>query len=165
MIDIRQKIIREIVEEKKKNPKVVAILLFGSMARGNYNEKSDIDIEIICDGINSREEVKEKRYGIDIDFELWPKDKLIKRIDGYPFLSYPYIEEKILFDPTGLVEEIKRKLNSYFKEHAEVLRAWKMWERDYLESKKLGKKTKSVKEFYDELEIKFSKKHKISRNF
>ena len=163
--DIRQRIIREVVKEKKKDPKVVAILLFGSMARGNHNKKSDIDIEIVSNKDALRREFKEKRHGIVVDFEIWPKEKLIKRIDNYPFLSYPYLEEKILFDPTGLVKEIKRKLNKYFKEHNDVLKAWKKWEKKYLENKKLGKKQKEVKKFYDELELKFSDSHNITRNF
>lgn len=162
---LRQRIIKEIVDEKKKDPKVVSILLFGSMARGTHTESSDIDIEIIYDEGTKRIEVKEKRHGIDVDFEIWPKDKFIERIEKYPFLSYPYMEEKILFDPTGIVKEFKMKLKKYFEEHEEILKIWEKWKKVYLENKKYGKKQKSVKEFYDDLEIRFSKDHIVTRNF
>lgn len=42
---LQQKIINEITSAAKEN-KIEKIFLFGSRARGNFNEKSDIDIAI-----------------------------------------------------------------------------------------------------------------------
>ena len=170
MLKIHKKIIKEAVDEKKKDPKVVSILLFGSLARGTAHKKSDVDIEIIYDGGRYRD-ISEKRYGIKVDFEFWPKNKLLKRIEKYPFLSYPYLEEKILYDPTGFAKEIKDKLRAYFKKNPAALREWKKWTKKYLEFKKKGieradmEKIKECKDFYDKLEIKFSKEHKVTRGF
>lgn len=41
------KIVEEILNEKKKDDSVVAITLFGSMARGEEKPRSDIDILVV----------------------------------------------------------------------------------------------------------------------
>ncbi len=170
MLKIHKKIIKEIINEKKKDPKVVSILLYGSLARGKGHKKSDVDIEIVHSGKRYKD-ITEKRYGIKVDLEYWPENKLLSKVERHPFLSYPYLEEKILYDPKGVAEKIKTKLRIYFKKHPEVKKEWQKWLKQYLQLKKRRIKTtnkqriKSCKKFYDELEIKFSKKHKITRNF
>jgi len=170
MLSIHKKIIKEVIEEKKKDPKVVSILLYGSIARGTAHKGSDVDIEIIYDGGRYRD-THEYRYGIKVDLEFWPKKKLLGRIKNYPFLSYPYLEEKILFDPHGVAKGIKKTLTKYFKENPEARKAWEKWLKWYLSFKRKGiertdeEKIKSCNEFYDKLEIKFSKEQKVTRDF
>jgi predicted nucleotidyltransferase len=170
MLDTHNKIIKEVVEERKKDPKVVAIMLFGSLARGAGHEKSDVDIEIVYDG-GEYSDVSEHRYGVKVDFETWPKQKLAARIENYPFLSYPYLEEKILYDPKGFAKEIIAKLKKYYSENPDALKLWKEWTKGYLKAKKEGlqrtdeEKAQACKEFYDEIEIKFSKEHRVTRDW
>lgn len=170
MLPIYNKIIKEIIREKSKNPKVKSILLYGSLARGTSNKESDVDIEISHSG-NKYKDIHEYRYGIKVDYEYWPERKLAKRIAKYPFLSYPYLEEKILYDPTGVAKKNKKQLKSYFNKNPKVKKEWNKWTKEYLEFKKKKikrtnrEKIKSCKEFYDKLEIKFSNNHKITRDF
>ena len=170
ILSVHKKIIQEVIEEKKKDPKVVSILLYGSIARGTAHKDSDVDIEIIYDG-GKYKDSHEYRYGIKVDFEFWPKKKLLNRIKKYPFLSYPYLEEKILFDQQGIAKEIKQTLTKYFKENPEAKKAWEKWLKEYLELKRKRiqrtdeEKIKSCKDFYDQLEIKFLKEHKVTRDF
>ena len=58
MLKVHNKIIKEIVEENKKDSKVVSILLYGSLARGVANKNSDVDIEIVYEGVNIKTLVK-----------------------------------------------------------------------------------------------------------
>lgn len=170
MLSIHKKIIKEVIKEKKKDPKVVSILLYGSITRGTFHKDSDVDIEIIYEG-GKYKDTCEFRYGIKVDFEFWPKKKLLNRIKKYPYLSYPYLEEKILFDPGGIAKEIKQTLKRYFKENPEAKKAWEEWLKKYLELKRKRiqrtdkEKIKSCNDFYDQLEIKFSKEHKVTRDF
>ena len=170
MLKLHNKIIKEVINEKKKDPKVISLLLYGSLARGTAHKESDVDIEVVYD-CERYKDVSERRYGVKVDFEIWPKKKLIKRIENYPFLSYPYLEEKILYDPTGFAESIKKRLKTYFSRHPDALKAWKDWTKKYLMFKKKKNKMKDAdkireaKRFYDELEIRFSEKHKVTRNF
>lgn len=170
MQELHKRIIKEILNEKKKDRKVISILLFGSLARGTATKKSDIDIEIIYDG-GEYKEISEYRNRVKVDFEIWPKKKLKERIENYSYLSYPYLEEKILYDPQGFAKNIKSKLKKYFEKNKEARNAWKNWTEEYLKFKngkikeKDKEKIKSCKAFYDELELKFSREHKITRDF
>lgn len=102
------------LNEKKKCPNIVSILLYGSIARGTASKDSDVDIEIIYNkGVYKSKE--EYYHGIKVDFEYWPKQKLLNRIKNYPFLSYPYLEEKILYDPSGFAKDIKNILKGTLK--------------------------------------------------
>jgi predicted nucleotidyltransferase len=169
MLAIHKKIVEEELNELRKNPKVVSILLYGSIARGTANKTSDVDIEIVW--LGKYQDLHHFRYGIKVDTEYWPRDTLLRRVKKYPFLSYPYLEEKILYDPTGFARRIKVKLRKYFKEHPAVMREWRRWTKEYLEFKKKGiqrtnkEKIESCKTFYDRLEVKYSQTHKITRRF
>ena len=46
MLKIHQEIIDKLVSDYKKDPDVLCILLYGSVARGTATLNSDIDIEI-----------------------------------------------------------------------------------------------------------------------
>lgn len=170
MLIIHQKIIKEELAELKKDPNVVSVLLYGSLARGTANKNSDVDIEIVYNN-GKYKDTHHFRYKIKVDNEYWPKQMLSERIEKYPFLSYPYLEEKILYDPTGFAKNIQTRLKKYFKENPDTLREWKKWTEEYLEFKKKGirrtnkEKIRSCKEFYDQMEIKFSNSHKVTRNF
>jgi predicted nucleotidyltransferase len=148
-----QKIIKKIVNEKRRDPKVISILLFGSLAKGTANKNSDIDIEIIHSG-EKYSLVSKKREGIKVDMENWPKKKLIKSFEVYPFLKYPYLSEKILYDPMGFAKKFKEKIRKYFNENKVAKKTWANWEKEFLELKKKGKKPKDVDIFYRELKEK-----------
>jgi len=122
---VHQKIVREIVEEQKKDPSVIAITLFGSLARGEERSDSDVDIEVISKKAKKWElKQDERRYGIKIDFQITPKDKLIRNIKKYPYLCYDYLTEKILYDPEDFMKGIRKGLKGYFDKHPEVISFW-----------------------------------------
>jgi hypothetical protein len=108
---------------------------------------------------------------VKVDIEFWPKNKLTKRIEKYPYLSYPYVEEKILYDSEDFAKNIQKRLKLYFKKNPEISKEWKKWLKAYLTAKNKGikrtdkEKVEECKEFYDRLELKFSKEGKITRNF
>ncbi|MBW3019041.1 nucleotidyltransferase domain-containing protein [Candidatus Woesearchaeota archaeon] len=154
-----ERIIKGIVAEKKKDLKVVAILLFGSHARGTATKESDIDIEIIYEG-GKYCDVTTKIEGVKVDFETWPKKQLEKRVEEKPYTCYPYLEEKILYDPQGFARALKMKVDDWFRKNPRALKVWKDWTRGYLKSKKDivksdKQKVKECEEFYKELEKAF----------
>ena len=57
-----QKIVEEIVEKQKKNKGIIAITLFGSLARGEEKPHSDIDIEIISETAKKWQLLNRKKY-------------------------------------------------------------------------------------------------------
>ena len=157
MVLKHHKILKEIIKEKKKDPRVVSILLFGSLAKGTAHSKSDIDIEIIYKR-GKWKETQEHIGGIKIDYEYWPKKKLMTKLNSKPYLCYQYLSERILYDPKGFAKKIKKQARNYFNKNKKATNIWKEWEKDYLRKKKIGLKIKSVETFYKELKKRFNKK-------
>lgn len=75
---IKQKVIQEIVELAQKND-VAKVILFGSRARGDYKERSDIDLAF-CGGNSSHFilEIDEKTSTL-LGFDVVDLDKPIKK--------------------------------------------------------------------------------------
>jgi predicted nucleotidyltransferase len=72
-----EKIMKQIVE--KFNP--VKIILFGSLARGNYHAESDIDLLVVQDSVDDRIAVTSKYYK-EIDYDI-PTDFVITKPEDY----------------------------------------------------------------------------------
>ena len=90
-IDIAQKYAGAV----KGNFNFVKVILFGSYAKGNFNDDSDIDIAIIFDDYNNL---------IDMQLELMRlRRKIDSRIEPHPFrekdfnLSNPLVNEIIKY--------------------------------------------------------------------
>ena len=70
--------IRNIIEEylkllKKNNFKIQRVFLFGSYARGNYNEWSDIDLAIVSDnfeGVRIKDKDKTRKITLSVSSSL-----------------------------------------------------------------------------------------------
>ncbi len=162
---IQRKIVNEIVEKYKRKPEIIAITLFGSVAKGEERKDSDLDIEIISRSAKKWRLLKRKKYGIDMDLVICPKKHLLDQIKKYPYLCYDYLFEKIIYDPKGFMKDIKKKLKKYFDEHPEVIEFWEDKLKIMKENKAKGQDPKDAIKSYDEAEIKFSKEHKVTRNF
>jgi len=148
-----QKIISDVVKQYKSKSSTISVLLFGSFARGTFHKNSDIDIEVIYSG-KKYKTLEENKQGIKIDIEIWPKEKLVNDFKKNPFLKYPYLSEKILYDPTGFAKKFKKRIKTYFDKNPFIKQLWVEWEREYNLSKKRGKKIKEVDVFYKELKKK-----------
>ena len=79
----------------KANHNYIKVILFGSYAKGNYTEDSDIDIAIIFNDFNNL---------IDMQLELMRlRRKIDSRIEPHPFrekdfnLSNPIVDEIIKY--------------------------------------------------------------------
>ena len=96
---IENKIIMDIVDKYitivKENYNVVAIILFGSYAKGTEHEDSDIDIAIITDDIKNDifdEELNLMKLRRNIDTRIEPH---LIRIEDYKNAETPFIQEVI----------------------------------------------------------------------
>ncbi|MHA1439228.1 MAG: nucleotidyltransferase domain-containing protein [Promethearchaeota archaeon] len=102
------------------------ILLFGSLAKGsaknNDQYESDIDLIIICDDLPND---YKKRKQIIRDFTgqmrvqaiWWTSKELIINVNSKYYLILDALDDgKIIYDPTGLINELKEKLFKELKE-------------------------------------------------
>jgi predicted nucleotidyltransferase len=165
MGEIHQRIVNEIVDEYKEDESTLAITLFGSLARGEEREDSDVDIEIISTSAKKWKLLKDKKYGLDIDLVICPKTHLLHQVDRYPYLCHDYLSEKIIYDPTGFMVDLKNKLRQYFNKHPEVVEFWKKKLKIMKENKAKKQDPKDAIQSYDEAEILFSDKHEVTRDF
>lgn len=165
MTKTHEKIVNEIVDKYKKKESTVAITLFGSLARNEEREDSDVDIEIISENEKEWKLLKDKKYGIDIDLVICPKKHLLYQVKKYPYLCYDYLDEKIIYDPDKFILEIKSELELYFDKHPEVVSFWKEKHKIMKENKAKEQDPKNAVKTYDDAEILFSKEHRITRNF
>ena len=162
---IHHKIVTEIIEEQKKDRSVIAVTLFGSLARGKERANSDVDIEIISTSAKKWQLLKQNKYGIKIDFVICPKKHLLRQMEKYPYLCYDYLHEKIIYDPQGFMKKVKKKLKGYFDGHPEAVEFWKNKLKIMKRNKQEGHDLKNAIKSYDEAEIRFSKEKKVTRNF
>ncbi len=87
----------DVVVEKYSPEKIV---LFGSYAKGNYNENSDIDVAVIVDHVEGDfldNEANLYRIRRDIDFSLEPL-LFIKDSDKSGFLDYILKNGEIIYE-------------------------------------------------------------------
>lgn len=161
-----RKIVDEIINEYKNKRGILAITLFGSLARGEERKSSDVDIEIISESADKWElKQDDERYGINIDLVICPKKHLIYQLKKYPYLCYDYLSEEILYDPKGFMRNLRKKLKTYFDNHPEIVKFWEDKLKIMKEERARGKVHKNAIKDYDEAEILFSKEHKVTRNF
>jgi len=87
-------IIRQYIEIIKNDVSVEKVILYGSYAKGNYDENSDIDLALIIAGYNENDFISMGAFLLDKSFVL--------KVDLQPF---PFSVEEYN-NPKGIMEEI-----------------------------------------------------------
>ncbi len=102
---IGRKQINDIVNRIADNYKPEKIILFGSYARGNYNEDSDLDFILIKNTSTPKHkrglEVRRLFYGLPIpmDFKIYTTSEFVNELSNqYSFLSSAIKDSKILYE-------------------------------------------------------------------
>jgi predicted nucleotidyltransferase len=97
--------IMEIVNRIAVNYNPVRIILFGSYAKGNYNDDSDLDFILIKDTSVSRNkralEVRRLFYGLPVamDFKIYTSSEFERELaNQYSFLSSAIKDSKVLYE-------------------------------------------------------------------
>jgi predicted nucleotidyltransferase len=155
MFSHHKQAIDRVVSEYKDDPEVYAILLYGSVARGTAHAASDIDVEVFKKG-GTKKHVQEVYCGVSVDLYLFSVEEIIEHVKNKPFLTYPFLEEVILFERNGFATRLIDSIEKYFENHTDLKHFWEMWTRDYLTKKKEGKPIRDVDSFYAEIEKKYS---------
>lgn len=103
MIETKQ--INEIVSRIANHYHPEKIILFGSYARGNYNDNSDLDFILVKDTIAPKHkrglEVRRLFYGLPIpmDFKIYTTTEFSTELSNrYSFLSSALQGSKVLYE-------------------------------------------------------------------
>ena len=155
----------KIVEELKEDPSVVGIEICGSLVRGEIRPDSDIDFGVTSVAIDTHQFTEEFREGIKIEMELMPIEVLLESVETHPFLLYLTLTSKILYDPRGILKQVRERLDIYFRNHPEIVSFWKQKIALYIATKARGEVPVGYRSVLDEAELRFSKSKSITRRF
>ncbi len=108
--DLKERLVRELGD------KLNSVILYGSIARGNFGKESDIDLLLI----SNEKKIMEKAYdiGFNVDIKnntvtsilIYSPEELKKNIDlGSPFIRNVINEGKIIYD-NGTWEKLHRSI-------------------------------------------------------
>lgn len=106
--NLKERLVRE------SGDKLDSLVLYGSVARGDYGRESDIDILVILEDKKLEEKVSDIRYDVDIKndtvttfFIVTPSE--IERIiqKGFPFINNVLKEGKVIYD-NGFWERLRQ---------------------------------------------------------
>ena len=101
---------------------IKAVLMFGSRARGEHGERSDIDLLVLHDGCGIKNPVKRRSYLYNLLRELIGKDfedvtlidmefdRFLKPTEITSLLLNVYWDAIVLYDRTGLVQSFLKRV-------------------------------------------------------
>ena len=145
--------INEFVEacKEKFGEDLISIVLFGSYARGNFKESSDVDLLVIAKNLPGKwrerkklfEEITKKigeKYGRYIEIIPLTEKEFISNINHYNSLFITFLlGHKVFFDKNFFVSNFKNFANSLLAEKILYYEGDKKWEirelaEEYLQS-------------------------------
>ena len=161
---VQEEVAEEVIEELKQNSDIVGIEIFGSIARNEIKETSDVDIQVTSKSAIKTELVCGKKKGIDYHYFVMPFVAVKRMKEMYLFLFCPE-PSIIVYDPTGILAELYQRANNYYEAHPEALEFWNEKMQQYREAKKLGKPTEDFSKILDQVELRFSQSLAITRTW
>jgi Nucleotidyltransferase domain len=102
-----RRILEAVLLQLRQDPEVIAIMLAGSVARGDALPKSDLDIHLILKAGKTRAFHSEDPDGVPIEFHAHDLEAALHRLKRHPSWSYAYCDGIALFDPGGHIEALK----------------------------------------------------------
>lgn len=133
----------------EKRSDIIAIYIIGSVARGDIHQKSDVDLIVLIEQGDFKEErFKELSCNFDICYfplELWKEELYYSWGSEWEVEASSIVDSLILYDPKRLVERTKEEFATYPEE----------------------KRRKGIRNIYDQM-IKFSQAvwhHYVNNNY
>lgn len=100
--EIRRRVLYRLIDFM---PNILGVYLYGSYARNEQGRDSDIDVLIITNEKQGREEIK--KIFDDIDIRVLTLQNIKKAIENFPALILPILKEARAFLNPALLEELK----------------------------------------------------------
>lgn len=118
-------ILNRLVAENERNPNVLGLLVFGSVAVGTQREDSDVDVISVLrrnrpsSGLNNTM-IREIKVG-EIFFTY---DLLVQSVETVPYLLHPLGDAKLLFDREDTIKPLLESIRTYFVDYPEMADEW-----------------------------------------
>jgi hypothetical protein len=116
----------------------VGLILGGSVAQETERPDSDVDFFAIADAtgqpalpgftvISEKNgckvfERREERFPVHV--ACWTTASLDQILQDKPYMTYPLLCGRVVFDPAGIAGRYRSRIRQYFEEHPSLQRAW-----------------------------------------
>lgn len=100
--------LEHLTKQLKRDPNVRGVLLTGSRARGDALPGSDIDFLVLVASLPEQTFVGETVDGLLVERHIRDAESARARLSQNPMERYSYLDGNILYDPDGLLAELKR---------------------------------------------------------
>lgn len=106
------------------------VMLFGSYAKGNFTEGSDIDVCVIAEKLSGDELARRCLTGLystpNVRAIGFYPDEFLRYLRGLRFLAYDVVADSVLIYDDGFSSEIERVYSDCLREHG-IIREKKGW--------------------------------------
>ncbi|UZE92957.1 MAG: nucleotidyltransferase domain-containing protein [Candidatus Nealsonbacteria bacterium] len=103
-----QQALEKKVKELIKNPNVKGIIIFGSIARGDYDANSDIELKVIDKGIKDHKVLLSREGEVDFNIHFNHSLNLKKRKQVKWRIEPPFAKSWIVIDKTGELRKLQQ---------------------------------------------------------
>jgi hypothetical protein len=99
--EIHRRLLQEAVDDARRDPDVIGVMLTGSFARGDAYPGSDLDIHLLLRDGCRRDFRAELRQGILVECSYADEAHARSQLARDPMHVYSYLDGRILYDPEG----------------------------------------------------------------
>ncbi len=161
-----EQILEQLLVKAGSDSKILGFLVFGSVASGTHNEKSDIDTMTILRNHKPSSGIENTTIdGIKVGNIFFTHEILNRSVNTVPYLLHPLGNAKLLFDRENTIKPLLKAITSYFDENPEIENEWSRYYKQLKEEKaQFGHEKTTIIDVWNELEKRYSE-GKIKRPF
>lgn len=137
--DPHERLLDRLVDEARRDPELVALAVFGSVAAGRHRPDSDLDLlAVLVDHPEPWGIDKLERDGIEVDRVRFTARYLAQASAATPWLLHPFLGARVVHDPTGAVTPLIAGLRDWFAANPEVVEVWERHAANRQEDRRTG---------------------------
>ncbi|UCG54767.1 MAG: hypothetical protein JSV32_00680 [Dehalococcoidia bacterium] len=119
-------ILEQIYQQIKTDPNTLGFLVIGSVATRTHTAKSDLDVITIKRNKKPSSGINQTIVdGIIVDSLYFTHEIMVESVNKAPYLLYPLVNSKTLFDRENNIEPLVEEVKDYFKKNPEIENEWK----------------------------------------
>jgi hypothetical protein len=155
-------ILEQLIAQAKNNTNTLGFLVFGSVATGTHTEQSNIDTLTVLQKNKPSSGIKNTIIdGIKVGNMFFTHEILVQSVNTVPYLLYPIVEAKLLFDRENIISPLLSEIKLYFDINSDFRNKWiNYYKRFKQEKAQFGYEKTTIIDVWNELEKEYTGKSK-----